>query len=511
MAHYQLRERKRKTWVWLALIGLTLATLALSIWLTGPSPPRTIRLATGQKGGGYDTYGREFKERLGKMGLHVELVNTKGSIDNLERLARGEADVGFAQAGTYQLLPGEARKRLRGLAAIYLEPLWVFYRGTRPVGTFAELRAGFAMRGAGAAAETAPGSGLGPFPAAAGLLAARTFRGPTISIGPRQSGTEAVARLLLKAHGINETNARFVHLDLARAKRGLEAGRVDVALIVSTYLDPDIQELLARKDVRLMNFQRHDIAHSRQFPYLNSVKVAEGVFNLKEDIPSEDVTLLAPAALLVCREDLHPRVVEQVLKAARAIYAPGSLIDPPNRFPTLEGVDIAIDDTADTYMKSGESFLTRLLPYWGVRLVLQMRILILPLVAVWLPFMKILPMIYNWRVNNLLKRHYAALREVESGITQANNPKDLRERLAVLEHLRTDMEALSRKVPAHLQRDVYHWRLHVAVVRAEALERLRRMEGQDGPGEAAPPLGAADAPGLGAGNSAAASAAGIKR
>ena len=40
---------------------------------------------------------------------------------------------------------------------------------------------------------------------------------------------------------------------------------------------------------------------------------------------------------------------------------------------------------------------------------------------------------------------------------------------------RTDLEALSRKLPAYLQRDVYHWRLHVAMVRTEALERWQRL------------------------------------
>jgi TRAP-type uncharacterized transport system substrate-binding protein len=498
MPPYLPREKKRKTWVWLALIGLTLATLVLGMWLTGPSPPHTIRFATGQEGGGYDTFGKEYQQRLDKMGLRVELVNTKGSIDNLERIARGEVDVGFAQGGTYQLVKDEDKKRLRGLVAIYLEPLWVFYRGDRPIGTFAELKGDYAAVGASAMGAIAPGSGMGPFPATAVLKAGKVFQGPTISIGPKQSGTEAVAKLLLKAHGITEQNARFVHRDVTTAKQGLKDGSVDIALFVSTYTDPNIQELLASKDVRLMDFKRHDIAHSRQFPYLNSVKVAEGVFNLKENIPREEKTLLAPAALLVCREDLHPRVIEQVLKAARAIHAPGNKIDPPNRFPTLEGVDVAISETSETYMKSGESFLTRALPYWGVRLLLQMRILILPLLAVWLPFMKILPMIYSFRANRLLKRHYAALREVESGITHADNPKELRERLQVLEHLRTDMETLSRKVPAHLQRDVYHWRLHVSVVRAEALERLRRMEEDKGPSPAGPFLVPAKAQGLGA-------------
>jgi hypothetical protein len=76
-------------------------------------------------------------------------------------------------------------------------------------------------------------------------------------------------------------------------------------------------------------------------------------------------------------------------------------------------------------MRSGESLLSRILPYWGVRLVLRMRILILPLLVVWLPFLKVLPMIYNYRVNSLLKRHYAALHDAEQAIARADNPEDL--------------------------------------------------------------------------------------
>src|SRR5262249_31591263 len=172
-------------------------------------------------------------------------------------------------------------------------------------------------------------------------------------------------------------------------------------------------------------------------------------------------------------------------KAARAIHAPGSLIDPPNRFPTLEGVDVPVHETAETYMRSGESLLARLLPYWAVRLVLQLRILILPLLAIWLPSLKTAPMIYSSRANRLLPRHYAALREAEGAIARADNPDDLRDRLGALDRLRSDMERLSRKVPAHLQRDVYHWRLHVAAVRSEAQDRLAPVRG--GPGSPPPP------------------------
>src|SRR5262249_20929681 len=154
----------------------------LSMLLMGPSPPKKIIMATGQEGGGYDTFGKKYRERLGKMGLEVELVNTQGSIDNLERLARGEVDVAFAQAGTYPLLQDPNKDVLRGLVAIYLEPLWVFYRGTRPVQSFSEFRGDFPLLATSTAGLAAPGSGLDPFPAVAGLVTGKAFKGRTFSI-----------------------------------------------------------------------------------------------------------------------------------------------------------------------------------------------------------------------------------------------------------------------------------------------------------------------------------------
>src|SRR5262245_44710673 len=492
------QKKHRRIKVWIALALLTAMMLGLSVWLMGPAPPHRIVFATGQEGGGYDTFGKQYQTRLGRMGLGVKLLNTNGSVDNLQRLMDGKADVAFVQAGTYPLID-DPQQRLRGLVAVYLEPLWVFYRGSGPVHTLADLR-GRPLAPPVAASMTAgllgsPGW-IGPLLTYATLV---TGRIPTISIGLERSGTEAVGKLLLKAHGITAQNARIVHLDTAEARQGLKDGSLDVALLISSARDRAIPDLLARKDLQVMDLRRQDVADWRQSASLPAVQLNEGLRNLRENLPREERTLLAPAALLVCREDLHPHVIELILKAARRIHAPGSLIDPTNRFPTLEGVDVAIHETAETYMKSGESLLTRVLPYWGVRLVLQLRILILPLLAVWLPILKILPMVYNYRVSRLLKRHYAALRAVESAIGQAATPEELRDRLRELERLRADMEALSRKVPAHLQRDVYHWRLHVTVVRNEALERLARLEGPPGTADAKPSAGPALAQGPGVG------------
>ena len=61
----------------------------------------------------------------------------------------------------------------------------------------------------------------------------------------------------------------------------------------------------------------------------------------------------------------------------------------------------------------------------------------------------------------------------------------IEEQIKELDNLRSMMERVSRKVPTHLQINVYQWRLHVSHVRAEAADRLWRMRVEQGESAAA--------------------------
>ena len=320
----------------------TALTLALGVYLRQSSPPRTIVLATGEEGGMYDTFGREYEQRLERLGLRVTLARSNGSLDNLRRVLGRTADVALAQSGTYPLVE-DRDGVLRGVAALYVEPLWIFYRSSAPLEGLAQLG------------------------------------GRVISVGPVNSGTEAVGRALLERHGATDGGSRLVNLPVAEARQRLLAGGLDAAFFVTSYRDPDVQELLRRRDVRLFSFQ-HAEAYTRNFPSLGEVRIARGLLDLRRDVPAEDVTLLSPAALLVCRADLHPRVIEMLLKVAGAIHGPGDLLSAPLRYPSRDGIDIPLHETAARYFASGESFLSRVLPYWALRWVF-----LVPLLAVWFP------------------------------------------------------------------------------------------------------------------------------
>ena len=432
-------DTRFRTIAWIVGIVLTVVLVGVSArWLGGAPPPNKIVLATGQPGGVYDGFGREYEKRLRAQGLKVELVNTAGSVDNFHRIIEGKADVAFAQSGTYQVVTDPEHK-VSGLAAIYYEPLWIF------------VRHGIRIE------DKIP------------------YREGSVSVGPKGSGTEAVAKAIIAEQGYDITSPAIVNLTSVDARRELIAGKLDVAFFVTSYRDPGIMELMRHRDLSLTSFRR-EAAYTRKFHGLTPLRLPEGLLDLRDNIPPENITLLSPSALLVAREDINPRVVELVLKVAQAVHGPGSLIDPPLKFPTLEGMDVPVNEAAETYLTSGESFLSRNLPYRALRWVLLAKILIVPLVAIWIPFLRLAPIIANWRKQRWLKHYYAKLRTVETRLATAQWPNELRDGINDLEALRGEVQALSRKLPLQQQQDIYHWRLHVSLLLNEAVARLDRME-----------------------------------
>jgi uncharacterized protein len=227
---------------------------------------------------------------------------------------------------------------------------------------------------------------------------------------------------------------------------------------------------------------KRQAAIARRLPYLRRLDLLAGSFDLARDNPPADVAMVAPTTLLVAREDLHPRVVEQLLIVAQKVHPSGGLLDDAGRFPMLETAELPAHVAAEKYMISGESFLSRLLPYWGVRLAWQAQLVLLPLLAILIPLWRLYPAVNAFRVDRILRRKYAALSDAEQAINASGDPTSLRAALDRLDVLRSDLETLSRRLPAQLQRDLYDWRLHVAMVRTEGEDRLRRLAGMPASG-----------------------------
>ena len=116
---------------------LIAAGFAVAYHFVQPAPPRQIVMASGSKDGVYYYYGRMYRDLLAREGIDVTLVETAGSIANIDLLDRGKADVAFVQGGTRG---DDGHTLLRSLASLYFEPIWVFVRKDVPVARLADLR-----------------------------------------------------------------------------------------------------------------------------------------------------------------------------------------------------------------------------------------------------------------------------------------------------------------------------------------------------------------------------------
>lgn len=401
------------------LPGILIALLAFAFaWrYIEPAPPGVMRLAVGPAGSSYHWLGQRYAEVLKAQGLQVELVESGGSYDNLQRIRAGEADAGFVQSGV--TLP-DSEGEFFSLGSLYFEPLWVFTRGEQPLDD---------------------------------LMALQDKR---IGIGEQHSGSNFLAHELLGQTGLVDKNTL---VDNNRAE-ALLRGQLDVLFLVSSPNAPAVRQLLSAEKVRLMSFRRAR-GYTKHFPLLSELTLYEGAVDLAADLPQRDVRLLATTATLVVGKNFHPALSSVVLSAARDIHQQRGALQERDQFPTADYVSFALTREAEYFHENGPSFLQGRIPYKLAATLERVLIMLLPLLTVVLPLAKILPAIYAWRMKSKILAPYKELLELEGQREQ----DDFEQRLDQIEEKARALVSM----PASYAPDIENLLLHI--------ERLRGRKG----------------------------------
>ena len=416
------------------------ATVALAIivgafWIAfryvRPAPPSEFAISTGAEGGAYHLNAQRYGDLLSRDSIRLRLLASTGSLENLARLSDDASgvSVAFVQGGV-----GDAAKEpgLVTLAALYYEPLWVFYRGDNDLAMLNQLE------------------------------------GRRIAIGPAGSGTRSLMMTLLAASKASGNPERLLSLGGSAAADALIAGRIDAAAFVAGAEAPYVQRLLRAKGVRLMHLG-HAEALSRRFPYLAAVTLPRGVIDIAGDIPPRAVTLVATTAYLVARQDFHPALVSVLLEAVNRVHRGGGVFHRTGEFPAAREGDFPLSEDARQFFSSGPPFLQRYLPFWVANLLQRLLILLVPLIAVAIPVMRLFPGVYGWRVRARVFRWYPELRRVEARATKNPGPNEVRELLARLDAIEDGV--VRTRVPTTYSDYTYNLKLHIDLVRT----RLQRL------------------------------------
>ena len=404
---------------------VTLLGFAIAWQFVNPAPPRTVVIATGQEDGAYSLYAEQYRQLLAEQGIELLIRRSAGSVENIQLLEDESADVdlAFVQGG----LGKQARSgTIVSLASLYFEPLWVFYRGTQVV----DRLGGFSQQ--------------------------------RLAVGEEGSGTRAVALALLADNQFDVTASELLSLDNRTAVQRLMGGNIDAAFFVASPRSKLIQTLLHENDIRLMSFARAT-AYARRHQFFSRIGLPEGVIDLQANIPPQNTALLAVSANLVAREDFHPALVSLLLQIAAKVHGGGDLFENPGEFPNPRNLDFPLDEEADRYFKHGAPFLQRYLSFWTANLIDRLKVMLVPLVTLLIPFFKIMPPTYRWRVRKKIYRWYRELQLLDIDHPE-REPEEklqgLRSRLGAIEE-----EVRKVRVPLSYVDELYDLRLHIGLVR----------------------------------------------
>lgn len=422
---------------------LTVVAAFTLVQFSESPPPRSIQLVTGDEQGAYHQFGLQLADYLRRSGLQVIVTPTAGALENAALIeSGGGTTIGFVQAG---LVSQDDTPTLRGIAGLYYEPLWVFYRRDRFLPP-----------------ETADADPAPPLPD--DVTALSHCR---IAIGEPGSGTLAMAEQIFRSAGISTDLApqalemEFLRLPSSAAAEQLQNAEINAAIFVAGPDSPLIDRLLHDPNLELLSFRR-DAAFVRELDFLHSLDIPAGLIDLAANVPPRQTTLLAPMACLAGHAETHPAVTERILLAAGEVCKSQQLLTSSTVFPALPELSgVPVDPTAERVISSGASAMSQLLPYWMLNLIRQIRLLVISFIPVLLFVTRGIPLLLDFRTSRRVYGYYRRLYQLEHERAAADRLMAISE----LQQLRDDVARMS--VPLRYQKDVYNLRLHILLVLSE--------------------------------------------
>mgnify|MGYP001581510395 CR=1 FL=1 len=415
-------------------LAITFASVYFSFRLLNPTPPKQLTLATGPSGSAYERMGELYRDILAESGVEVQLLASRGAIENLELLMKSKVDLGFVTIGSPN---AENAEGLRSLGAMFFEPLWVFTRDPN-------LQQG----------------------------RMDSLSQQRVSIGPEKSRSYSASRNLLNLNGIDTSEVQLFEFEPSEAASLLLSGQLDSQFIVSNAISPVIRRLLEAEEVTLVDFQRAD-TYVALFPELTKLIVPAGVGDLALNLPPQDARVLAFTAMLAVRKDIHPITQSLFLEAADRIHGVPDLFHSAGEFPQPRDQLILLSDSARAYFADGRPLLLRLLPYPVAVLVMQLIAAAIPLLGVVYPMLRLMPSAFHWAMRHQFHRVYGELRRIDRSLGGASVTalEAHRERLESLEQRVTTL-----RVPVTYSTKIYALKAHIGSVLQRVQDALSQRE-----------------------------------
>lgn len=229
-----------------------------------------VVIAGGGSAGVYYSYSQGLAQAMNdELGLNAQAAETAGSVDNLQRVASGEAFVGFTQGDT-------AADAIRGTGA-FDSPL--------PIRAVARVYDEYVHV---------------VVPAESDINGISDLEGRRVSLGAAGSGVHVIASRVLEAEGVGIDEIENPALGLEESIEALSAGEIDGFFWVGGIPTPGIQGLAEDTDIRLLSIAPGivDAANSAHSGVYRLADVPIGLYGIEEPV----VTMAVPNYLITSEQ-----------------------------------------------------------------------------------------------------------------------------------------------------------------------------------------------------------------
>jgi len=289
---------------------------------------KTIVIEAGPIGGFFHTSAETIKNKLKEKNINAIVINREDTLKIIDDVndPKSKVDIGFIAQDLNEI----KYKNVTSLGSIILEPLFIFHRKDISAKSPAD------------------------------------FKGLRVAVSPVNSGTRVVTEQILEIYGVNELNTKFYPYTLSESANALKDGTIDVAFFLQPANNKTISELGKNPKLKVMSLNQA-VALTRKFNYLYSATIYAGGFDLKNNIPEEDVKVIATPVTIVAKNNLPQSVVSAISLILKEEFRNPNIVSDTGTFPTMDyEKNIFINQKADEIFRipfGSEPFLYRYLPF----------------------------------------------------------------------------------------------------------------------------------------------------
>lgn len=420
-----------RTRIWVLITIISILLLYVSLQFNSPKQKKELSLATGIIGSDTYAYALSYKALLEEEGVTLNIVPTNGALDTIGYLNNKQVDIGFINSG---VLINKPNYQFESLASVYFEPLWIFYRNE-----------GYKLN-----------------------YIIESFD-KKIGVSITNDGTYDLAKKILEANGIDESNTKFIYEFDKDALKKLKNKELDIFITLASEKNQYINELLSDPSIEVLSLKRAK-AYVQKFDYLKHLTLFEGSIDLYKNLPSSQIELLSTTQNLVAHTDVSDELIRIFLKKVKQIHSSKNFFETKDSFPNLNNLDTLINSEAELYITNGDSWLEKIFPYWIASNIDRLKVLLIPLLWLLIPLSKSIIPLYVFTIRSKIFRWYDRLNEMDDRLEDLKQ-EEIKEFEDELKKLSKEI-TVKTKVPLSYMGEYYNLLLHLELIEKKLQSRL---------------------------------------